>query len=177
MGEGAPGMPSLRSKLRDPGVRPEFLTLYDYYETLRDGRPMPSRRDIDPTALPQLLGYLSLIDVQEAPRAFRYRLCGHYQVALIGQELTNKTIDAIEVAEVREHVRRHLEAGVRTRQPQFYEEALASMAGAPVYQRLLLPLSTDGDRVDTILLSTMAADPAIQRAEDWIKPTAGTGRT
>lgn len=160
-------------------ARPEFPALLAYYEAIRGDRPMPARRDLDPTAIPELLGKLSLFDVEEGvPPQFRCRLFGELQVALLGQELTNRPIDAVAVPELRNQLRRHLQLVTEGRAPRFFEEVLASMAGRPRYQRLLLPLSAAGGTVDTILTSTLPVDPSIRRAEDWLRPVtaAGPGR-
>jgi hypothetical protein len=49
---------------------------YAYWLGKCKGRLMPSRSDIDPTDIPKLLPYVTLIDVLADPLDFRYRLIG-----------------------------------------------------------------------------------------------------
>lgn len=49
-----------------------------YWQGLRNGRGMPSRADIDPSAIPRLLPHVLLIDVLRDPLDFHYRLIGTY---------------------------------------------------------------------------------------------------
>src|SRR3546814_15597530 len=54
--------------LRDP----ELLRLLDYWRAQRRGRPMPSRKDIDPTEIPWALGRVFLVDYSPQ-EGVRYR--------------------------------------------------------------------------------------------------------
>jgi hypothetical protein len=55
---------------------------------------MPSRADMDPVELPRaLLPNLFLVDVEESPRRFRYRLVGTELTAIMRRELTGRYID------------------------------------------------------------------------------------
>lgn len=50
---------------------------YRYWESRRQGRPMPARSDLDPLVdVPRLVANLMLFDVQCAPLDFRWRLVG-----------------------------------------------------------------------------------------------------
>lgn len=65
---------ALRQELRSPSV----ATGFDYWASLLDGRRLPSRREIDPTAIPRQLLKISLIDVSHDPLDFRIRLVGQH---------------------------------------------------------------------------------------------------
>ncbi|HWK44161.1 MAG TPA: PAS domain-containing protein [Stellaceae bacterium] len=51
---------------------------YGYWQSLNAVRSPPARRDIDPTAIPRLLGSIMLTDVLPSPPHFRYRLIGQH---------------------------------------------------------------------------------------------------
>ena len=51
---------------------------------------MPSRRDLDPCEIPQLLPYLILVDVFSDPPDFRYRLIGTQIVAQSRRDFTDQ---------------------------------------------------------------------------------------
>lgn len=63
---------------------PLLRRLGDYWLSLRAGRPMPSRRDLDPVAMPWALPYVYLVDcltdagpgADGGPWRYRYRLAG-----------------------------------------------------------------------------------------------------
>ncbi|WP_193179651.1 PAS domain-containing protein [Nisaea sediminum] len=54
---------------------PQSLQLFDYWCSKRAGRIAPSRQDIDPSEIFQLLSLVYLVDF-EKPDIFRYRLAG-----------------------------------------------------------------------------------------------------
>ncbi len=49
---------------------------YDYWKQKRGERRMPTRRDIDPAEITKILPHVLLLDVQQDPLDFRYRLIG-----------------------------------------------------------------------------------------------------
>lgn len=77
---GAPGdahaakLADLRQQLLSPSVAAGF----DYWASLLQGRRYPTRREIDPTAIPRQLLKISLIDVTYDPIDFRIRLVGQH---------------------------------------------------------------------------------------------------
>lgn len=144
-------MPDLRAALSDHGL----LTFYEYWESLRGNREMPSRKDIDPLQVPR--GYLPsimLVDVLYEPQRYRYRLVGSNIVAATGENRTGRYFD--EVSWFREHpgVQPQYEAAVKTGQPLYSVEPFTNFISQAAYEvdRLLLPLSDDGRRVDTLLV-------------------------
>lgn len=67
--------------------------LRDYWMSRRNGKAMPSRGDIDPTAIPRLLPNITLTDVLYNPLRFRYRLVGTGIVAMAGRDATGQWLD------------------------------------------------------------------------------------
>ena len=63
---------SLGDSLKSPVNRAALA----YWESIRKGRPMPSRADLDPADIVELLPQVFLLDVQQEPLNFRYRLVG-----------------------------------------------------------------------------------------------------
>jgi hypothetical protein len=64
--------------------------LYEYWDSLRQGRKIPARRDIDPVAIFPLLPNIHLSDWFTNPERVRYRLAGTELVASIGREISNR---------------------------------------------------------------------------------------
>lgn len=82
----------------DPGLAfqsERLVKIVDYWQDATGARSMPSRRDIDPLAMPKhLLPHLELIDVIAAPeRRFRWRLIGTHVTAAVGQDCTGRFFD------------------------------------------------------------------------------------
>lgn len=70
-----------RLKVEQPALR----RLGSYWQSLRRGRPMPERADIEPWAIPDLLPDLWIWSVQRQPRAFHLRLAGDRISRLVGE--------------------------------------------------------------------------------------------
>ena len=130
----------------------KIASLFRYWDERRGGRRMPSRGDIDPLDIPQLLQHLILLDTDERIEDFRYRLYGTAVAEGFGEERTGKTfaelkrIDNIDEAW----------AGYRSVQadgePHYSpDRTVLPLRHYTSYSRLLLPLSDDDRRVNMIL--------------------------
>lgn len=70
-----------------------LVDLYDYWTAKRGSRRAPTRADIDPLDIPELLPYLTLIDVLRDPLRFRYRLVGTAVVEALERDATGRFAD------------------------------------------------------------------------------------
>lgn len=136
----------------------DLRRLYRYWDEKRAGRRFPARSDIDPTDLPYLLGWLNLIDVLHNPLRFRYRLQGTKLVWHTGFEMTGKFLDEHPQPEFRTYLARSWQRIVDSGEPehevhdQFLDET------AQRFESLRLPLSSDGVRVDMLILAIKRRD-------------------
>ncbi|SMF38367.1 PAS domain-containing protein [Tistlia consotensis] len=128
-----------------------LLRVFDYWRARRGGRRWPRRADIDPVDIPELLPEIILLDVVGDPPRFRKRLVGSAIVQKEGSDTTGRWLDETVNPTIRDEVlRQHREA---TEQPEgcCYTVEFAGADGKLYsYQRLLLPLSSDGERVDML---------------------------
>ena len=143
-------MSDFRHALNDPGL----VCFYDYWESLCGNRQMPSRKDIDPVQVPR--GYLPnimLIDILHDPQRYRYRLVGSSIVTATGENRTGRFFDEVRFFQDHPGVLPQYETVVKTRQPLYSLEPFTNFKSQSAYEvdRLLLPLSDDGQRVDTLL--------------------------
>lgn len=140
-------MPPFRDRIRFP----RFRQLYDYWHEIRGRRAMPSRQDIDPLDLKDLLGWLLLIDVEWAPLRFRFRLIGTEIVAIRGMDLTGRYFD--EGVFPAQDIVLKFNTRVATEPCIGFQRALDTMrdARAGCISRLSLPLSSDGRQVNMII--------------------------
>ena len=130
---------------------PALRDLHRHWEARRGERAMPARADMDPVELPRkLLPNLFLVAVEENPRRFRYRLVGTELTAVMGRELTGRYID--EMPFLFRKLALPAYAEVMERAAPTYRKIDAVEALWRIrYERLLLPLSDRGLRIDTIL--------------------------
>lgn len=130
--------------------------LKDLYEYWQSRHPcadlLPSRAGIDPLDIPALLPWLILFEVGQRPEDVRYRLIGTKVVERIGKDLTGRLVaEGYWGEQSREIVARYWRVA-QTRQP---ECSLRRIKGADgnwhEYEFLLLPLASDGVKVDMLL--------------------------
>ncbi|VAV87904.1 hypothetical protein MNBD_ALPHA02-1153 [hydrothermal vent metagenome] len=74
---------------------PLLRDLYEYWNGKKGDRNMPSRPDISPTEIINLLPKIILIDVEYEPQRFRFRLIGTDVVTAMGQDATGKYLDEL----------------------------------------------------------------------------------
>lgn len=129
----------------------KLVALLDYWRGLCRGAGPPDRRQIDPLDIPALLPSLYLLDRQDGDFIFRLvgeRICEPYGCGLKGRPL-HSLLEGRALEETREEHRLCADDAA----PVFSENTLdvATLHDIQIYQRLLLPLTSQGDRVDTLL--------------------------
>ena len=144
-------MPDLRDELSDPGL----ICFYDYWKSLCGDRCMPSRKDLDPVITPRgFLPNIMLIDYLHDQRRYRYRLIGANIITATGENRTGRFFD--EFSFFRDHpaVLPQYETVVRTHRPLYSLEPFTNSKSESDYDanRFILPLSDDGQYVDTLLV-------------------------
>lgn len=125
---------------------------------------MPARSDVDPVDLKALLSDLILIDVVPDARRYIYRLVGTHEVEMRGRDPTGKSILDAYYGESAEDTTVYLDRVVQTRQPVFYRGTYQPLRTRTQREDVLfLPLSTDGETVNMIMLLSHT---------DWVKDAA-----
>lgn len=125
----------------------------DYWNQVRSNRAMPSRADINPADIKALLPNVILIEVLWDPLDFRYRLIGTEIDRHSAESYTGKRISEIPERAPPSTVWNNLAGVAETKTP--------SRASVPYVgpqkdfmatNQIVLPLSTDGERVDGLFL-------------------------
>jgi hypothetical protein len=130
---------------------PKTVALYRYWDARRGVQRMPRRTDIDPVDMRAWLSRISLIDVVDGDR-FRYRVVGTDIVALRGFDPTGRSVEAAWPREDSDMVRAAYAEVTESKAPIFCHPAERRLGERePVVGVMLLPLSSDGDKVDQIL--------------------------
>ena len=131
-------------------------SVYDYWAARCRGDAPPARYDIDPIDLAPYLRNLCLIDVDERAgrRRYRYRLVGTGVVDRMGTDCTGRYFDELFDAESLATILARYDSCVESGGPVYSRESVPLHGREFLrYTRLLLPLSADGRRVDTLLVA------------------------
>jgi hypothetical protein len=132
----------------------ELREILDYWNRRCGMRDMPSRHDIDPLELRNHLPYLSLVDVLDGGRDFRFRLIGTGITARFGRDSTGKTVREIYATtapQVLPWVLDSMKSVVDTKQPVIMRGVLrAVQKDFMPFEVLRMPLSECGEAVSML---------------------------
>lgn len=130
----------------------KLMRFYEYWAVKRAGRRVPARCDIHPAEITELLGYLNILDVQDEPRDFRVRLNGSANAEMLGRDVTGALCSALFSGAEIERCKTAFNRCVDEFMPVMVETTLA-FCGKPYMRQevLVLPFSSDGQRVDAIV--------------------------
>ena len=132
---------------------PRLQQLYEYWLEKRGERRMPARADLDPLDIRYVIGDVIMADVlDETPPRFRIRLHGTHLAERTNFDLTGKMLDEMPSPEFRDLTRRSFTRVVRTREPLHNLSEREFDGRMHRYEAILLPLSSDGERVDRLLI-------------------------
>ncbi len=131
---------------------PKLVEALAYWDSKRVAGTLPSRGTIDPLEMKSLLDRVMLVDVEEAPRRYRYRLVGTLVTMRTGRDVTGRYWDEIYTEEQYGVLTASLDRAVETRAP-CRSTGTANYVGKTfvAVEALDLPLSSDGEAVDMIL--------------------------
>ena len=125
--------------------------LYAYWQELRQGRPAPARIDIDPSRISLILPNIGLFDVERSPRRYRIRLMGTRIVSWYGCDLTGRYLDEIDFGDGPRFTFSLLDQVVDRVAAGHMTGEYTKQDGRKIrYERLFMPLSCDGTRVDMV---------------------------
>ncbi len=150
-----PGTPDgpLGDAILDPLLR--------YWLSKRGRRAMPSRADIDPVDIPELLQHIGLIDVEGPPRRYRYRLVGSYMQTMFGENYQGKYLDKAKHGRYRLFLEDLYTSAADQRQPML-SEAIFDYGTERVVtiRRLILPLAeSEREPVNMLLFANAFIAP------------------
>lgn len=150
-------MTPLRDRLEREGATAMLLRGFDYWDSLRNGRAIPARADLDPAAIKPLLPHIVLMDVlrntdPDWPLDFRYRLIGTQMDAMMNGRYTGLRMSSLPhqrpPAKIWSSLQRVSENGEPTvnRVPYVgpHKDYLSVVD-------MVMPLAADGRNVDMLL--------------------------
>ncbi|WP_417319684.1 PAS domain-containing protein [Emcibacter sp.] len=125
--------------------------LYDYWLSRRQDRVMPSRKDINPAEIPELLPHIIMLEVHGRPPQYRVRLTGTHVDMVLGMSLTGLWAHDIPDSQ---GLRSRFDWLVKHKRPYYSTDRLAFAAKEhKFYSCMVCPLSSDGETVDMIISS------------------------
>ena len=138
---------------------PSLHTLYDLWETRRQGRRVPARQDIDVLELRPWLGWLTVMDMIDDGTDFIYRVFGTSQAAQIGVDLTGRRASACPV--VTQSFLDRLRESAAVARPIFGVRVIEVSARGYAYrwQRLILPLTRQSETIETFMILAAPVSP------------------
>jgi hypothetical protein len=130
---------------------PRLRAAYTYWDGKRQNKLMPSRADIDPVEIPQLLPYVILIDVTRGPLDFRYRLVGTQACNIMPRDFTGQFFSKIPGNGKESAAWQECDAVVSSKAPMYWQTPyVAPQSSLRNVQKVLLPLSNDRINVTMI---------------------------
>ena len=135
-------------ELSDPVLR----QLFDYWAKKKGGRIAPARGEIDPGEIRALLPNVFLVERVGEPPRYRYRLVGTTVVKEFGEEITGRYLDEVDFDFVTSRVVSEYDRAAKERRPIASKWSYTKQSGRQLtYERLILPLSSNGRTVDMFL--------------------------
>lgn len=133
--------------------------IYQDWLMRRGDRSIPDWRDIYPIDARFSLGCISLIDVTDHAKRFRYRLVSRRLTERLGYEMTGRYIDDIPEDKTKAYVRNLYTEAVDLRAP-LYERSNRFYKGRIwEHEALVLPLSPNGNAIDMLMIYRETYDP------------------
>ncbi len=121
---------------------------------------MPSRSDINPVEMQDFLPHTMLLDVgldAQGAHRFKARLVGTHVVEGYGNEFTGKTSDVLDLGDQADKLYAACLYSVNTKLPAYLSGQIYLQATDEyvAYERLGVPLSSDGENVDILLIAAI----------------------
>jgi len=132
--------------------------LYAYWLEKSDGRQFPAKAEIDPVEFAYALGYVTLVDVELAPRRYRFRLDGSRLVELSGTDYTGRYLDELPGAEYIAFIKETYDRVVDGGAPFCYRKAGLLDQQHFSEETLILPLGDHPPTVDRLMVAVIPGD-------------------
>jgi hypothetical protein len=138
---------------------PQTRAVFAYWDSKRQGRVMPARRDLDPIEMKAWLPGIQLIDVFEDPRRLVYRLVGQVEVEMRGFNHAGHEVAEAYFAVSKEDALLNYNLVIDDQTMVYDWARYATNGGFQVSQEtIFLPLSDDGQCVNMVITYTVVGD-------------------
>lgn len=144
--------------LRNPSdfdlLDPRYRRLFDILYAKVPAGILPSRKQFDPLDVPELLGFINLVEVYRGRSLrFRFRLHGTVQTQAAGRDVTGLFVEDAVVPTFVDRINGNMTAVVDSRLPVYDRFQMPHPnRGYIDSERVYYPLAEDGRIVDMILI-------------------------
>ena len=118
--------------------------LLEYWNTLRGEAAMPPKAAIDPIDFRYILGFVTLVDVEPAPRRYHFRLDGSILARLSGMDYTGRYLDDLGMPDYIDFIAAGYDRVVDGGKPYAYRKEADFDAKSFDEETLILPLGAGG---------------------------------
>jgi len=129
--------------------------LLAYWAGKRGDRLFPAKAEIDPIEFPFILGYVTLVDVEHAPRRYHFRLDGSILVELSGTDYTGRYLDELPGEEYTAFIKQTYDRVVDTGEPHRYRKNGLLDQQHFSEETLILPLGDAPPKVDMLVVAVI----------------------
>lgn len=144
-----------------------FHRLVGHWTALKGDGDVPTRARLDPAEIGYALANAALVEIEDTPFRVRYRVVGSNLNDLYGSSMTGRYADELFSSRIHREVHEAYRAMIATAQPVYTRRGFRFMALAFGYDRLILPFTRDGSRIDLALLVLFPVDARVKTAADW----------
>lgn len=138
--------------------------IYQYWLDMKGDKLMPSRADLNPGDIVQLLPHLSLVDVEKETGRYKMRLIGTETVKAMSIDLTGKYLDELPLIE--DLLKNNYDWLVKNKQPYMnFDKLKWSRKSYLDYYAIGLPLSSNGTDVNILMFGMYYQYPSEKRTE------------
>ncbi len=137
---------------------PILSAFLDYWSRKRGDRPVPSRSDIDPAEIPNLLPHIMITEMTDGGQRFRCRLVGTGLVARYGRDLTGRYLDEVMAPERHARVAAFYRSICAGGRPYFVQTQFATMRVPSVTSSAVIAPLSRGDGTSNLLILAMTFD-------------------
>ena len=132
--------------------------LFSYWLEKRGERPFPAKAEIDPIEFPYILGYVTLVDVEQAPRRYHFRLDGSILVELSGTDYTGRYLDELPGEEYIAFIKETYDRVVDSAVPYCYRKNGLFDQQHFSEETLILPLGDSPPKVDLLVVAVIPGE-------------------
>lgn len=137
----------------------ELEVLLNYWQEIRGDQTVPLREHFNPIAVPQCLKYILLLDVKEQPPKYFIRLAGSAVNPAFLEPIVGRYLEHIPSQEDLAEILPYYDLAVQFRAPTHMQGSIETPSKTRKhYESLILPLTSNGDRIDKLIVGLKFED-------------------
>lgn len=131
----------------------ELVDLLNYWKDLKGDQTIPLREQFNPTAVPQCLKYIVLLDVGELTPKYFIRLAGSAVNPAYLEPIAGRYLEHILSEKDLDDILPQYEHSIQFRVPTYMQGSAEMPSSKKLsYERLILPVTSNGNRVDKLIV-------------------------